>query len=112
MRFASEDIGLTDPSALQFTLAAAQAYERPGSPDGELALAQSVLYLAAAPKSNASYLAFKKAMSLARANRIFGSTETYSERANGFNERLGVWIGLYLRSQYGGGILWPKLLTL
>ena len=61
LRFASEDIGLADPAALPQTLAAWEAYERLGSPEGELALAQAVIYLATAPKSNAAYLAIKAA---------------------------------------------------
>ena len=66
VRFASEDIGLADPDALGHALAGWQAFERLGSPEGELALAQVILYLATAPKSNASYVAFKKALSIAR----------------------------------------------
>ena len=58
VRFASEDIGLADPQALTQALAAWEAYERLGSPEGELALAQAVLYLGTAPKSNAAYKAF------------------------------------------------------
>ena len=58
IRMATEDIGLADPRALQLTLEAAQAYERLGSPEGELALAQAIVYLAMAPKSNAVYKAF------------------------------------------------------
>ncbi|MGH6948856.1 MAG: replication-associated recombination protein A, partial [Kiloniellales bacterium] len=57
LRFASEDVGLADPQALAQTLAAWQAYERLGSPEGELSLAQAVVYLATAPKSNAAYKA-------------------------------------------------------
>jgi putative ATPase len=56
-RFASEDIGLADPQALVQTLAAWDAYERLGSPEGEICIAQAVIYLATAPKSNATYLA-------------------------------------------------------
>ncbi|HET9146509.1 MAG TPA: replication-associated recombination protein A [Acetobacteraceae bacterium] len=56
-RFAAEDIGLADPQALPQTLAAWDAYERLGSPEGELAIAQAVLYCATAPKSNAAYKA-------------------------------------------------------
>lgn len=63
IRAASEDIGLADPRALTITLDACNAYERLGSPEGELALAQATLYLACAPKSNAAYLAYKKARS-------------------------------------------------
>ncbi len=66
VRFASEDIGLADPRALVQALAAWDAYERLGSPEGELAIAQSVLYLATAPKSNAAYRALGAAMESAR----------------------------------------------
>jgi putative ATPase len=58
VRFAVEDVGLADPQALVQATAAWQAYERLGSPEGELALAQAVIYLGTAPKSNATYRAF------------------------------------------------------
>jgi putative ATPase len=58
IRMASEDIGLADPRALRVALDAVATYERLGSPEGELALAQCVLYLACAPKSNAVYVAY------------------------------------------------------
>ena len=61
IRMASEDIGLADPRALRMALDAAEVYERLGSPEGELALAQCVVYLAVAPKSNAVYKAFNAA---------------------------------------------------
>jgi len=60
---ASEDIGNADPRGLEITLNAAQAYERLGSPEGELAIAQAVVYLAVAPKSNAVYAAYNEIMS-------------------------------------------------
>ncbi len=63
IRTATEDIGLADPRALTITLDACNAYERLGSPEGELALVQATLYLACAPKSNALYRAYKKARS-------------------------------------------------
>ncbi len=66
VRMASEDIGLADPDALPATLAAAQAYERLGSPEGELALAQATVHLAAAPKSNAVHTAYEEARAAAR----------------------------------------------
>jgi len=59
VRMASEDIGLADPRALRMALDAAETYERLGSPEGELALAQAVVFLAMAPKSNAVYSAYK-----------------------------------------------------
>ena len=61
IRMASEDIGLADPRALRLALDASETYERLGSPEGELALAQAVVYLAVAPKSNAVYTAWKAA---------------------------------------------------
>jgi putative ATPase len=60
-RFASEDVGLAEPEALPRAIAAWQAYERLGSPEGDLAIASLVVYLATAPKSNAAYRAFKAA---------------------------------------------------
>jgi len=65
VRFATEDIGLADPNALLQTIAAWEAFERVGSPEGELAIVQSVIYLATAPKSNAVYSAFKASCHLA-----------------------------------------------
>jgi putative ATPase len=66
IRVASEDVGNADPRALQLTLNAWQVYERLGSPEGELAIAQAVVYLACAAKSNAVYTAFGAAMRDAR----------------------------------------------
>ncbi len=69
VRMAWEDIGLADPRALQISNDAAQTYERLGSPEGELALAQAVLYLACAPKSNAGYVAYNAARAWVAADR-------------------------------------------
>ena len=66
VRFSVEDVGLADPQALLQTLAAWEAYERLGSPEGELALVQCVIFLATAPKSNAAYKAQGAARRLAR----------------------------------------------
>ncbi len=66
IRMASEDIGLADPRALRMALDAAEVYERLGSPEGELTLAQCVLYLAVAPKSNAVYTAYKQVRALVK----------------------------------------------
>ena len=66
IRMASEDIGLADPRALRLALDAAEVYERLGSPEGELALAECVVYLAVAPKSNAVYKAFKEVRALVK----------------------------------------------
>ena len=66
VRFASEDVGLADPQALIQCLAAKDAYEFLGSPEGELAIVQACLYLATAPKSNTAYAAQKSAWKSAR----------------------------------------------
>ena len=66
VRMASEDIGLADPRALRLALDAAEVYERLGTPEGELALAQCVVYLAMAPKSNAVYKAYNEARAQVR----------------------------------------------
>jgi len=66
LRFASEDVGMADPRAIQIALAGWEAYERLGSPEGELSLAQVVIHLATAPKSNALYAGFGEAMRAAK----------------------------------------------
>jgi putative ATPase len=65
VRFASEDIGMADPQALTQSIAAWEAFDRLGPPEGELAVAQCVIYLATAPKSNATYKGEKGAKKLA-----------------------------------------------
>ena len=66
IRMASEDIGLADPQALVVAIAARDAYEQLGTPEGELALAECVIHLATAPKSNAVYVAYKRARAAAK----------------------------------------------
>lgn len=66
VRFAVEDIGLADPEAVHQALAAKEAYDFLGSPEGELAIAQAVIYLAMAPKSNAAYMAYKSVVRSAK----------------------------------------------
>jgi putative ATPase len=68
VRFAVEDVGMADPQALTQTLAAWDTYDRLGSPEGELAIAQAVIYLGTAPKSNAGYVAFGAAKRAAKAH--------------------------------------------
>ena len=68
IRMASEDIGIADPRALQLALDAMSVQERLGSPEGELALAQAIVYLACAAKSNATYTAFNSAMAVAESS--------------------------------------------
>lgn len=69
VRMAWEDIGLADPRAMQLANDAAATYERLGSPEGELALAQAVIYLAIAPKSNAGYNAYNQAMAFVKQDK-------------------------------------------
>jgi len=69
IRMAWEDIGLADPRALQIANDAAQCYERLGSPEGELALAQAVIYLAVAAKSNAGYVAYQQACAFVKQDK-------------------------------------------
>jgi putative ATPase len=68
VRMASEDIGMADPQALSVALAAKDSYEFLGTPEGELALAECAVYLATAPKSNAVYVGWKKALAQAKAS--------------------------------------------
>jgi len=72
VRMASEDIGNADPRALQLAINAWEAQERLGSPEGELTLAQAVIYLACAPKSNAVYVAYKAALNDAKQSGSLG----------------------------------------
>lgn len=67
VRFAAEDIGLADPRALEIAIAARDAYQFLGSPEGDLALAEAAVYLATAPKSNRVYVAWSAALGAARA---------------------------------------------
>ena len=83
LRFASEDIGLADPQALVQAIASWETYERLGSPEGELAIVQCVIYLGAAPKSNAAYVALKSSAQAAREN---GSLEPPKHILNAPNE--------------------------
>jgi putative ATPase len=69
IRMAWEDVGLADPRAVDFALKAAETYERLGSPEGELALAQAVIYLAVSAKSNAGYMAYSRAASFVKNDR-------------------------------------------
>ncbi len=69
VRMAIEDIGLADPRALRLALDACETYERLGSPEGELALAQAAIYLACAAKSNAAYVAYNEARSLIQSDK-------------------------------------------
>lgn len=87
-RMAVEDIGLADPQALVQCEAAWKTYERLGSPEGELALAQALIYLATAPKSNAGYAAFNQAMDMAKKT---GSVKPPMHILNAANSKMKEW---------------------
>lgn len=89
LRMASEDIGLADPRALQLSLQAAEVYERLGSPEGELALAQAVVYLAVAPKSNAVYAAWNAVRALVRQDGTRPVPERLRNAPTGLMKMLG-----------------------
>lgn len=95
-RFAVEDIGLADPQAMTQALAAWDAYDRLGSPEGDLAIAQLVLYLGTAPKSNAAYKAFSGAKKAAQKNRILDATKTHFECPHANDEGARLWQRLRL----------------
>ncbi|MDE2579361.1 MAG: replication-associated recombination protein A [Hyphomicrobiales bacterium] len=92
VRMAVEDIGLADPQALVVANAAKDAYDFLGSPEGELAIAQAVIYCASAPKSNAAYVAYKRAAQLAREHgsltppKTILNAPTKLMRAEGYGE--------------------------
>ena len=89
VRMASEDIGNADPRALQLALDAWQTYERLGSPEGELAIAQAIVYLASTAKSNAVYVAYKEAMTDARNSASLDVPEHLRNAPTQFMKELG-----------------------
>jgi putative ATPase len=91
IRMAVEDIGLADPQAQAICLQSWQTFERLGSPEGELALAQAVTYLALAPKSNATYLAYKAGAGCGKTDWIRTAAKTYPKCAYLFDERPRLW---------------------
>ena len=95
-RMAVEDIGLADPQAQAVCLQGWETYQRLGSPEGELALAQAVVYLALAPKSNAVYGAYKAARQGREGDRIGAAAQAYPERADGDDEGSGLFRRLCL----------------
>ena len=90
IRMATEDIGLADPRALQAALNACEVYERLGSPEGELALAQAVLYLACAPKSNAAYLAYNKVRSIISDDKSYPVPNHLRNAPTNLMKKLGI----------------------
>jgi putative ATPase len=116
VRMASEDIGNADPRALQLTLAAWDAYDRLGSPEGELSLAQAVLYLAGVPKSNAAYVAYSAASEHVAATQSHPVPLHLRNASTGLMKRLGYGSGYrYAHNEaeaYAAGeSYWPDELT-
>ena len=103
LRMASEDIGLADPRALALCLQAAEVYERLGSPEGELALAQAAVYLAVAPKSNAVYTAWNAARALVKSDGTRPVPERLRNAPTGLMKSLGHGQGYrYAHDEAGG----------
>lgn len=89
IRMAVEDIGLSDPQALPLAIAARNAYEMLGSPEGELALAEVVVYLALAPKSNAIYQGMNEAKEIASKTTHLSPPQTILNAPTGFMKKMG-----------------------
>ena len=111
VRMASEDIGLADPQALVVANAAKDAYDFLGSPEGELAIAQAVVYVAAAPKSNAVYKAFGAAQALAKDARLTGAAQDHPQRPDAPDEARGLRRRLPIRPRRARRLLGPELLA-
>jgi putative ATPase len=101
IRMASEDIGLADPRALPLATAAVETFERLGSPEGELALAEAVLYLACAAKSNAVYMAYNAAREFIAKDGSRPVPAAAAQRADPDDEGAGLRQGLSLRARRG-----------
>ena len=108
-RAAVEDIGLADPQALVQALAAWDTYDRLGSPEGELAIAQLVIYLATAPKSNAAYTAFGEAQADGARDRLADAADAHPQRADPADARSRLRQRLCLRPRHRGRLFRPEL---
>ncbi len=109
VRMAVEDIGLADPQALVICNAAKDAYDFLGSPEGELAIAQAVIYLATAPKSNAAYMAFGAAMQRGERGRLAAAAKAHPQFADQADEVRRLWRRLRIRPRRAGCVLRPGL---
>jgi len=104
LRMASEDIGLADPRALHLAVDAAEVFERLGSPEGELALAQAAVYLAMAPKSNAVYVAWNAARELVRSDGTRPVPEHLRNAPTRLMKQLGHGAGYRYAHDESGGL--------
>ena len=109
-RAAVEDIGLADPQAVVQALAAWDTYDRLGSPEGELAIAQCVIYLATAPKSNAAYTRLWRGATDGARDRLVDAADAHPERADAADAQSRLRQGLCLRPRHRGRLLGPELL--
>ena len=101
VRMAVEDIGLADPNALGVTLAARDAFDFLGMPEGDLALAQAVVYLCAAPKSNAVYTAYGRGAGRCRAHRAGSGSAASAQCADWADEGIGLRQGISVCARSG-----------
>ena len=108
-RFATEDIGMADPNAVQQALAAWDVYERLGSPEGELAIAQAVIYLATAPKSIGVYRGFTKARGCRETHRITDASRAHPQRPHPPDEGPRLRQGLPIRPRHRHRVLRRQL---
>ena len=111
VRMASEDIGLADPQALVVANAAKDAYDFLGSPEGELAIAEAVVYVATAPKSNAVYKAFGAAQALAKEHGSPAPPKTILNAPTRLMKREGYGADLSIRSRRARRLQRPELLA-
>ena len=110
VRFAAEDVGMADPNALPQSLAGWETYERLGSPEGELAIAQVVVYLATAPKSNAIYAGFSAARASAKSTGSLMPPAHILNAPTRLMKDLGYGSGYQYRPRSRGSVLGPELL--
>ena len=101
VRMAVEDIGLADPNALALCMAARDAVDFIGMPEGNLALAQAVVYLSVSPKSNALYTAYSDGAGGCGANRRGIRSSTFAKCADWIDEGLRLWGGISIRARSG-----------
>ena len=109
VRMAIEDIGLADPQALVIANAAKDAYDFLGSPEGELAIAQAVIYVATAPKSNAAYAAYRRRHAHGQAGRLAAAAQAHPQCADQADADGRLRPRLFLRPRPGRGVLRAEL---
>ena len=109
VRMAIEDIGLADPQALVIANAAKEAYDFLGSPEGELAIAQAVIYVATAPKSNAGYAAYRRRHAHGQSGRLAAAAQAHPQRADQADAVGRLRPRLRLRPRYRRGVLRAEL---